>query len=140
MHETLVGNAVEGFEWRGHHCRLLDQKALAAFERKVFSNHFKALQDLREMVTDEQYERQLSEVRNAKASGAYALLGRHGQAWLQTAEGVTFVVALIVDFDKQGVDCWALILEDPKGAKEMIEQVMRDSGIAPAGVADARPF
>lgn len=140
MSDLATGNGAPGWEWRGRHVRLIDHAALARFERRVFSLHFQALQDMRGMISDEDYERQLALVREQRASGAYSLKGHLGRAYVQGQDGAELLLTLILDYDGQArLDAGALLFADPKAAGEMIAQVLADSGLAPAPKAAARP-
>jgi len=128
--DAIVGNGAPGFEWKGHTTRLLDLAALSRYERKVFGNHFKALQEMRDFVTEEQYDRLLSETQNNKAAGLYSLKGRMGAPWAATADGLAFLLSLILDYDgEKKLDGWAVYRCDPQAAEELIQQVMKDSGV-----------
>jgi len=132
MNSDLVGNAAPGWEWKGHRVRLLDGLALARFEREVFSRQWAALEEVRRRVRPRQYERQLALLREAKAAGLHTLTGAHGQAFLATRDGAALLLELILDYDgKSALDGAAVLFADPKGAGELVKQVLIDSGIAP---------
>jgi len=134
MNEALVGNAAPGWEWKGRRVRLLDNLALARFEREVFGRHWAALQVMRELCTRGQYERQLSQLREAKAAGLHGLTGAHGQAFLATRDGAALLLELILDYDgASALDGITVLFADPQGAAELVKQVLVDSGLAPAG-------
>jgi len=132
MNSDLVGNSAPGWQWKGHRVRLLDGLALARFEREVFSRHWAALQEVRKLCTPRQYDRQLTQLREAKAAGLHGLTGAHGQALLATRDGAALLLELILDYDgTSALDGAAVLFADPQGAGELVKQVLIDSGIAP---------
>jgi len=142
MNSDIVGNAAPGWEWKGRRVRLLDGLALARFEREVFGRHWAALQAMRKLISRGQYERQLSQLREAKAAGLHSLTGQHGQAFLATRDGAALLLELILDYDGHGaLDGAQVLFADPQGAGELVKQVLIDSGLAPppapAGVSEA---
>jgi hypothetical protein len=127
--DRIAGNSAPPLEWRGRKVRLLDLAALAAFERKVFGLHLEALQGMRDAFTPEGYDKALAELAQHKASGAFSLLGAHGQEWLKTVPGVAFIAGLVLGLE----DGWPACREDPQGMAELLKVVLRDSGLAAGG-------
>src|SRR5262245_58133170 len=128
--DAIVGNAAPGWEWKGHAVRLLDLAALAAYERRVMGNHFNALQEMRQLYTEEQYERRLAEIQHEKAAGLYSLKGRIGAGWLATPDGLSFLLGLVLDWGgTKALDVWALVLSHPEDVDELVTKVMKDSGV-----------
>lgn len=128
--DQMFGNAGAGMPWRGHTAHLLDMAALTAYEVRVFGHHFAALQAMRAMYSEEAYERALYLLGQQKAAGLFGLKGRIGSQWATTPDGISFLVTLILDPDgKKGLDGWAVYSRAPADTEELVQQVMKDSGI-----------
>lgn len=115
--------------------RLIDQAVKSAFEKRMYERAKHGLIELRDAMTKDEYFARLRELGDNYEAGEYELLSERGLKFIQTTQGVKFLLALLLDCSEE--ELFSLLTSKGKEITSLINLVIRESfpglEVAPEG-------